>query len=64
MIGGDKKMIGVKISIVFPYISQATKKDRKEMIEYIAKKLKTSYVENWTPVYSVESAGQKKIVHF
>lgn len=57
-------MVGVKISIIFPYISQATKEDRKEMVDYIAKKLKTNYIEQWTPYYSVESAGQKKVVHF
>ncbi|MCK4526010.1 hypothetical protein KAW18_01460 [candidate division WOR-3 bacterium] len=57
-------MVGVKISIVFPYISQATKKDRKEIVDYIAQKLKTNYIEQLTPVYEVESAGQKKIVRF
>lgn len=57
-------MVGVKISIVFPYISQATKKDRKEIVDYIAQKLKTKYIEQWTPAYEVESAGQKKTVSF
>ena len=57
-------MVGVKISIIFPYISQATKKDRKEIVDYIAKKLKTNFIEEYTPVYEVESAGQKKIVRF
>ena len=57
-------MTGVKITIMFPYISQATKRDRKEIVEYIARKLKTNYIEQYTPVYEVESAGQKKIVRF
>ena len=57
-------MVGVKITILLPYISQATKKDRKEIVDYIAKKLKTNFIEQYTAVYEVESAGQRKIVHF